>query len=46
MEALPQLAARTHRFVVSMVVRTAGLPRPLATEAFLLLPAMGHGREI
>ncbi len=36
MEALPQLAARTHRFVVSMVVRTLGLPRPLGTEAFLL----------
>jgi len=34
----PQLSATAGRFVVSLVVREEGLPRPLGTESFLLPP--------
>ena len=41
MEALPRLSAGEHRFVVSFVVRDAGIPAPLAVEAFLM-PSPSH----
>ena len=34
--SLPVLAPAEHRFVVSMVVRDAGIPAPLGEESFLL----------
>lgn len=37
-EEWPQLTASAGRFVVSAVVKTAGLPAPLAAETFLLPP--------
>lgn len=39
-EKSPTLSASENRFVVSLVVRPEGVPRPLATESFLL-PAKG-----
>lgn len=39
-EKAPSLSVGENRFVVSLVVRPEGVPRPLATEAFLL-PAKG-----
>lgn len=39
-EKTPSLAVGENRFVVSLVVRPEGVPRPLATESFLL-PAKG-----
>jgi phytoene dehydrogenase-like protein len=38
----PRVTATVGRFVVSLVVRTAGLPDPLAQEAFLLPPRGTH----
>lgn len=39
-EKTPSLSVGENRFVVSLVVRPEGVPRPLATESFLL-PAKG-----
>lgn len=39
-EKAPSLSVGENRFVVSLVVRPEGVPRPLATESFLL-PAKG-----
>jgi hypothetical protein len=38
--SLPRLAMGEQRFVVSVVVRSEGIPEPLASESFLL-PALG-----
>jgi phytoene dehydrogenase-like protein len=40
----PQVSAVAGRFVVSLIVRTEGLPEPLGTEAFIL-PAPGGRHE-
>jgi phytoene dehydrogenase-like protein len=40
-EKTPTLTASENRFVVSLVVKPEGVPRPLATESFLL-PAKGN----
>ncbi|MBX3187449.1 MAG: phytoene dehydrogenase [Labilithrix sp.] len=39
-DKLPSLTTAENRFVVSIVVRPGGIPRPLATESFLL-PSKG-----
>jgi phytoene dehydrogenase-like protein len=39
-DAAPSLSVAENRFVVSLVVRPEGVPRPLATESFML-PASG-----
>lgn len=38
----PRMTATAGRFTVSIVVRTEGVPAPLATEAFLLPPRGAH----